>query len=331
MKIINALFHALLTVLFLFSVSCDRQDGPALYNKGIFPDTLLPLNNINSEYDDYNSDINAFTRAVPIIFSSNRGSLGEQFDLVYGVFTYIFLRETGEFTLKAEPEVDNFLSGLVSIVNTPRDEFGPYRLYSAINGFEYLVVSSVNESGDLDFQYVRNFPYFGSTVPVPEGPWPVRLLNSHNDEGYFCFDTDQDTAYFTRKEEGDFDIYLHPKDPSLTIDEWFSLEYEESVKASGLNSEGNDKCPYVYRNVMVFASDRSGGMGGYDLYYSVFSAGKWSSPVNFGPRVNSSSNEYRPVLGGDEEFSNQFMIFSSDRPGGKGGFDLYFTGVKLAG
>ena len=80
---------------------------------------------------------------------------------------------------------------------------------------------------------------------------------------------------------------------------------------------------------MVFTSNRPGGMGGFDLYYSIFRNGNWSSPVNFGPRINTSSDEYRPVLGSNPDFTNQFMMFSSNRTGGKGGFDLYFTGVEF--
>jgi hypothetical protein len=45
-------------------------------------------------------------------------------------------------------------------------------------------------------------------------------------------------------------------------------------------------------------------------------------PVNLGPDINSAANEYRPVLGVDLKFENHFLIFSSDRPGGKGGYDL---------
>jgi hypothetical protein len=48
-----------------------------------------------------------------------------------------------------------------------------------------------------------------------------------------------------------------------------------------------------------------------------------------GPEINSSYNEYRPVIGRDLLFENPFMVFSSDRPGGKGGFDLYFTGLTI--
>jgi hypothetical protein len=80
---------------------------------------------------------------------------------------------------------------------------------------------------------------------------------------------------------------------------------------------------------MVFASDRPGGLGGYDLYYSLFRNSKWSSPVNFGPKINTSADEFRPLVGFRPDFVNNFIIFSSNREGGKGGFDLYFTGFDF--
>ena len=58
-----------------------------------------------------------------------------------------------------------------------------------------------------------------------------------------------------------------------------------------------------------------------------FKNGKWNSPVNFGPDVNTQYNETCPAIGYDRTFYNVYMIFSSDRPGGKGGYDLYFKGI----
>jgi len=57
--------------------------------------------------------------------------------------------------------------------------------------------------------------------------------------------------------------------------------------------------------------------------------GSWTEPVNFGPKINTEYNEFRPVVGGTSDFTNLCMLFSSDRPGGKGGFDIYFTGVEV--
>ncbi len=79
---------------------------------------------------------------------------------------------------------------------------------------------------------------------------------------------------------------------------------------------------------MVFASDREGGFGGFDLWYSVYNGQEWSAPVNLGGEINTEYDEYRPVVVSTEDsYVNDLMVFSSNRPGGKGGFDLYYVGV----
>ena len=79
---------------------------------------------------------------------------------------------------------------------------------------------------------------------------------------------------------------------------------------------------------MLFASDRPGGHGGFDLWYSVYSSQGWSAPVNMGDNINTEYDEYRPmVVSTGEWFINDLMIFSSNRPGGLGGFDLYYVGI----
>jgi hypothetical protein len=310
-------------------MSCKKTENPIKFSKGTFPDSIINLSDINSAYDDYNLDIHVLSASNPLVFSSNRGSSGGQFDLVYGTFSYMFDQETGDFSLNGEIANNPFLTRLVTKANTAGNDFGPYRLYSPLDGYEYLILSSVN-NGNLDFYYTKNLPYFGTSVPEISGPYPVTLLNSGSNDAYICFDTNQDSAYFSSDADGNFDIYLHKKPAETLMDTWLNLPYSASSKVDILNSTGDDKCPFIFRKVMVFASNRPGGLGGFDLYYSKFSNGKWGIPVNFGPEINTASDEYRPVMGGDEEFTNTFLMFSSNRPGGKGGFDLYFTGVDIA-
>jgi hypothetical protein len=81
---------------------------------------------------------------------------------------------------------------------------------------------------------------------------------------------------------------------------------------------------------MLFSSNRPGGIGGYDLYYSLFKKGNWSTPVNLGSKINTEYDEYRPLLGYHPDFTNMSMVFSSNKPGGSGGYDLYFTGVDFS-
>jgi len=329
-KLFIYIFSAGLTAILFFALfSCKKTENPIKFPKGTFPDSIINLSGINSAYDDYNLDIHVLSGSNPLVFSSNRGSSGGQFDLVYGTFSYLFDQETGDFTLNGEIISDPFLSKLVTKVNTAGNDFGPYRLYSPLDGFEYLILSSFT-NGSLDFYYTKNLPYFGTTVPEVSGPYPVTLLNSGSNDAYICFDTNQDSAYFSSDSDGNFDICLHKKPAETIMNTWLNLAYSPSSKVDILNSTGDDKCPFIFRKVMVFASNRPGGLGGYDLYYSKFSNGNWGTPVNLGPEINTASDEYRPVMGDDEEFTNIFLMFSSNRPGGKGGFDLYFTGIDIA-
>ena len=73
-------------------------------------------------------------------------------------------------------------------------------------------------------------------------------------------------------------------------------------------------------NTSFFASDMPGGQGGSDLYYCELINGEWAVPVNLGPKVNSSGSENYPYM-----HQSGKLYFTSDRPGGIGKLDVYFT------
>ena len=308
---------------------CKKTENPVLYSEGTFPDTVINIADINSAYDDYNLSLNQLSGIQLIIFSSNRQSSGGQFDLEQGSISILFDQTSGIFGFGSRMTTEPFPDKLIDLAITPGNDFGPYRLFSTEDGYEYLLLSSVNEAGNLDFYFLKNQPVLGSNLPEVSGPFPVKLLNTGSDDAYICFDSDQDSVYFSSNKDGNFDIFLLKRPDDTDLTSWFNLDYELPSKTDNINSSSEDKCAFISKKVMVFTSDRPGGLGGYDLYYSIFINGEWNSPVNFGPRINTSFNEYRPVLGGHPDFSNQYMIFSSDKPGGKGGFDLYFTGVDF--
>lgn len=87
-------------------------------------------------------------------------------------------------------------------------------------------------------------------------------------------------------------------------------------------SDGKSNYVHVIFNssgsVMIFASDMPGGQGGYDLYRSIWTNGKWSKPVNLGPEINSERNELFPYLDAENR-----LYFSSNSYPSMGGYDLY--------
>ena len=307
----------------------QKKDNPVKYTQGTFPDSVYNLTGLNTQYDDYNSNILVLGNFTPIIFSSNRNSTGGQFDLVQGTLGYQFDQTTGAFDVGGSMTSNAFYSALINKANTAGNDFGPYSIFSSADGYEYLLLASQNGNNMLDLFYLKYLPPFGAAIPDITGPLPAKLLNTSNDEGYISFDLNEDSAYFMSNRGGNYDIYLHKKPANMTIDTWLSQSFAASTLVDSVNSAYDDKCPFVYKNVMLFSSNRPGGMGGYDLYYSIFKNGKWSSPINMGPKINTTSDEYRPLLGYHPDFKNMFIVFSSNKPGGLGGFDLYFTGFTF--
>ncbi len=71
--------------------------------------------------------------------------------------------------------------------------------------------------------------------------------------------------------------------------------------------------------LLVFASDKPGGFGGMDLYYSIKERDSfWSPPCNLGAVVNSTADEIFPSFD-----SSGRLRFSSNRMDGRGGLDIY--------
>jgi outer membrane protein OmpA-like peptidoglycan-associated protein/Tol biopolymer transport system component len=78
---------------------------------------------------------------------------------------------------------------------------------------------------------------------------------------------------------------------------------------------------------LYFVSDRKGGYGGYDIWYSKFDNGLWHLPVNAGPGVNTAGNETTPYIATD----NSTLFFASDTRPGFGGTDIFVSRRKKDG
>lgn len=72
---------------------------------------------------------------------------------------------------------------------------------------------------------------------------------------------------------------------------------------------------------LVFAGQYPDSYGRFDLYLSVLTENGWSPRENLGERINSEFWESSPCLSPDK----RELYFSSDRPGGFGGIDIYVS------
>ena len=73
---------------------------------------------------------------------------------------------------------------------------------------------------------------------------------------------------------------------------------------------------------LYFVSDRKGGFGGKDIYFSnIMPNAEWAKAQNMGEIINSEYNE----TGVFAHYGGYSIFFSSDRPTSLGGYDLYFS------
>jgi len=82
---------------------------------------------------------------------------------------------------------------------------------------------------------------------------------------------------------------------------------------------GDQYVQMVNDSILIFSSNRKDGYGGLDIYYTKKLNDVWEEPINLGPEINGPFDEIAPFL----TLNGQKLFFSSNRPEGIGGFDIY--------
>jgi hypothetical protein len=92
-----------------------------------------------------------------------------------------------------------------------------------------------------------------------------------------------------------------------------------TVCPAAVNSASNDSHPAISKDglSLFFVSNRPGGFGDFDIWVTTRNSldDCWLPPVNLGPTVNSSSEDFAPNLSTD----GHWLFFNSKRGGGCNG------------
>ena len=133
----------LIAILVIFSNCEEHRVG---FEYIVISKTAVNFEQINSEYDDYNSDLpgNNLRDQFQIYFSSNRDNSGESFDIInFDAFLY-FTQGSGYMEIGAY-RPDNIVP--VAINSGLSNEFGPY-FY--IKGTDTTLLFASDRNKDLD-------------------------------------------------------------------------------------------------------------------------------------------------------------------------------------
>ncbi len=173
------------------------------------------------------------------------------------------------------------------------------------------------------------------TKPVPFDPHPVAGVCTPQDEYLGSLSPDNRNFYYIRK------TFIQPKGQGGMVPEPY---YAELFTVSGNNKNNfdggtvmdkpfNDKfnngaAAITADNKHMFFVVCSNNMVEYcDLWYSEFKNGKWLPLMSMGSTINSSVWDSQPTI----SYDGKTLIFSSMRPGGQGGADLWMSTKNAQG
>ncbi len=191
--------------------------------------------------------------------------------------------------------------------------------------------SVIKDRTSFDGRRLYNF-YLSAMKDSSHWGRPTELKSERNslfNNGPLCLSSDGKTVYFTSEietgpvtKQKNFVNHSGIFIADLSGTDLISMrpfKYNNPAYDVGQPSVSKDG-KYLY-----FASNMPGGMGGSDLYYCELINGEWSQPVNLGPSVNTPETESFPYI-----HPTGRLFFSSNRQGGIGNLDIYFT-TKLNG
>ena len=171
-------------------------------------------------------------------------------------------------------------------------------------------------------------PPFIFGTPTNLGP----TVNSSSSDGGPSISADGLSLFFNSNRpdgHGYLDIYVATR--ATTEEDWGTpVNLGPTVNSS--SSDGGP-CLSADGLSLFFHSSRIGGYGGSDIWVTtrVTVGGAWSTPMNLGPPVNSSTDELFPNLSADG-LQLYFSEWESPyRPGGQGGSDMWVTTRETVG
>ncbi|MDI6832946.1 MAG: hypothetical protein QMD02_03760, partial [Bacteroidales bacterium] len=216
----------------------------------------------------------------------------------------------------------------ISIRHLPSPLNTPYSEFAAIEYSDGGEIYFTSYSPNLTKQYSSLFPaYFRSdiykTYYLPKGlavPQKIELSKSKDEthNANLTFSPNQKYFSFTQCEYSGENCKIY----------WGEIDENEiikNIKEAPINiNNSNQTQPFLILDdygdgILFFSSNRLGGYGGYDLYYSIVKNFNFQTPINLGPIINTAGNEITPYY----DLRDSTLFFSSNFHTGLGGFDIF--------
>ena len=256
---------------------------------------------VNSSFPDYSAYIT--TDESMVVFTSRRdNSTGQKLDPFSGGY-YEDLYLSNKVDKKWGPA-----QNLGAPINTPG--------HDATAGLSndgttlYIYENQKGDGGDLYESVLK-----GTAWKIPEHM--NKNINTKAHESTISESFDNKYVYFISDREkgiGARDIYYCTKDAK---NNWVN----PTNVGTTINTKYDEEGVFMHPDgiTMYFSSQGHGSMGGYDIFKSTYTDGKWSAPENLGWPINGPDDDVFFVVAGN----GRRGYYSSAREGGFGDKDIY--------
>jgi hypothetical protein len=169
----------------------------------------------------------------------------------------------------------------------------------------------------------------GQTKQASEQISPANTL-WQRPEPVLALNTDNFNAHPSVSPSGNFIVFASDRPGGRGgTDLWIAKrnddgEWQPPVNlGESLNSQDDEISPFfASEDSLYFASNGFGGKGGFEIFLAVRSGAKWQAPVPV-VELNSEYDDMDFIMLPARQGEHRLCVFASNRPGGRGGLDLY--------
>lgn len=263
------------------------------------------------------------------------------------------LTHLGVTLLESNQKADSAISlfNRVLEIIPPEDHFDPFGIYihlslaraynlnsnpqKAFSVLSYIEDSIKTEDLRVEFEkdlnQTKNFIiHFNNPIQINVTDKSLKKINSEYDDHSPLVNLTGRKMFFTSRRATRKDYLLEDKQYSenLFMSEFDGVEWKEPILIEELYSPGE------HISILSLSPDetqlflyKSDGKPSRNIYVSQFVNNKWQKPVKMPKKINSKWNETHASLSPDQST----LFFTSNRPGGFGGLDIYAVKKNASG